>query len=92
MNRAINIIPHHYKTYNSFFNWKPGTKIHVTSGNHGKVLESLLIQIYCTLSESFNNISSLLKKFINELNEEIKFKYQNLYNWRTLIFLFINFM
>lgn len=73
--------------------FKPGTKIYFTVGNYNKVLESVLLQLYSTLSPQFKCVAAVLKKWINDLNEKklpIKPKVQ--YRWISLIFMLIFYM
>lgn len=51
--------------------WSKGTRIYVTVGNHNKILESLLIQIFCSVSKQFLTLSLLFKRFISEISNRL---------------------
>lgn len=79
--------------------WRQGTKIYFTAGNHAKVLESILLQIYCSISPQFNFVSVVLKKWVNDINEmnlkhckEGKRGQCTLYKWNTIVMVFIFYM
>ena len=53
-------------------NWSKGTRIYMTVGNHHKILESVLIQTFCSVSKQFLTLSLLFKKFISEISNKLQ--------------------
>jgi hypothetical protein len=71
--------------------FRNGTKIFFTSGNYNKTLESIMIQIYCTLNPEFKCLSVMLKKWVNDISHPVqKPKFQ--LKWTSIIFLLIFYM
>jgi len=68
MNQVLNMMPTPPNKYDDKIFWNPNTRIHITSGNKDKILESILIQILCTISPQFNTVAVILKKWIADIN------------------------
>ena len=49
--------------------FKNGSRIYISTGNLAKVYESILLQVYTTISPQFKCIAVVLKKFIIDMND-----------------------
>ena len=96
MSSLINLSPHDKTLY------RPGSKIFFTVGNKHKVLESILFQVFTSISPPFQQVSMLLKNWICNLNDHsskkiitdqaasVKVKPQ--FKWVSVNFLLIHYM
>lgn len=63
MSSVITLSPHDKAFY------RPGSKIFFTVGNKNKVLESILLQVFTSISPPFQQVAMMLKNWICNLND-----------------------